>query len=105
MKKLLLLLFLPMFSFAHQNNEQPVQERQFPFNTNKSFMLLAHGEEIKEYIAAKKKIPKRKVFYRRRIRKGFAKQEFGQKPTADLFDILTKHGVFWNLIKIGNHLK
>ncbi|MGC4021424.1 MAG: hypothetical protein QM734_05515 [Cyclobacteriaceae bacterium] len=90
MKKLFLILLIPGFALAQQDNEPRGQEGQFTFDTDKPFKLLTLDEKIDEPIATKKKKPKKKVFYGIKTKKGFTRRGFGNKLTLELFYVLKK---------------
>src|SRR6185369_11486279 len=90
MKKVLLLLFLPVVGYAQQGNEPRVQEGQFTFDTDKPFKLLSLDEKVDEPVVTKKKKPKRKVFYGIKTKKGFTRKGFGEKMQLELFYVLKK---------------
>ena len=88
MKKLLLLLLLPVIGFAQQGAEPRTQEGQFTFDTDKPFKLLTLDEKIDEPIVTKKKKPKKKVFYGIKTKKGFTRKGYGDKMILELFYVL-----------------
>jgi antitoxin component YwqK of YwqJK toxin-antitoxin module len=89
MKKIAILLLLPIFGWA-QGNEPRTQEGQFTFDTDKPFKLLELDEKIDEPIVTKKKKRKRKTFYGIKTKKAFTRKGFGDKMTVELFYVLKK---------------
>lgn len=84
-----------LFSVAAPGQEKREKEPlgvegQFTFETEKPFRLLELDEATSEPIVAKKKKPKKNVYYGVKSRKAYARRGTGERTTIELFSVLKK---------------
>ncbi|PGH39742.1 MAG: hypothetical protein CRN43_07250 [Candidatus Nephrothrix sp. EaCA] len=92
---LIILVLLPALVFAQEEEKKEPepfgQEGDFTFDTDRPFKLLELDEKTEEPVAAKKKKPKKKVFYGIKTKKKFAAKGNGKSRVIELFFVLKKH--------------